>query len=414
MDHLFFVDRERDTQKTYKDLLSELSLKRSIGHVINSDKPYEVFIDLVLSLINGVEVELVDSDLSHNEIEALGIKSIDQRYTFGDAHWTAQNSFADLLDLIDIGKSSWRLTLYTSGTTGRPKKVTHTFDSLTRSVKIGVNHKDDIWVFAYNPTHFAGLQVFFQAFLNMNPIVFVFDTPRSKVFDIMQEEKVTHISATPTFYRNTLVTFEKPVNTIRRATSGGEKFDPYIETIMRKAFPNARLNNIYASTEAGSLFAAEGDVFKISDRIADKVRIGEDGELLVHKSLLGQSVDILLDEDWYHTGDIVELTDQKQFRFVSRKSEMINVGGYKVNPYEVEEAILNIEGIEDAIVNSRTNRVTGSILVASVVRNSEADHIDEEFVTKELSKILQQWKIPRLIKFVDKIELTRTGKKARN
>ena len=414
MEHLFFVDRKRGISKTYEDLLSELYTKRSVNHVIDSDNPYQVFVDLVFSLINGVEVELVDNDLSHNEIEALGIKSIDQRYTFENTHWTVHNNFADLLNLIDIGKSSWRLTLYTSGTTGRPKKVTHTFDSLTRSVKIGVNHKDDIWVFAYNPTHFAGLQVFFQAFLNMNPIVFVFDAPRSKVFDIMQEEKVTHISATPTFYRNTLVTFEKPVNTIKRATSGGEKFDPYIETIMRKVFPNARLNNIYASTEAGSLFAAEGDVFKISDRIADKVRINQDGELLVHKSLLGQSVDILLDEDWYHTGDIVELTDQKQFRFVSRKSEMINVGGYKVNPYEVEEAILNIEGIEDAIVNSRTNRVTGSILVASVVRNREADHIDEEFVTKELSKILQQWKIPRLIKFVDKIELTRTGKKARN
>jgi len=68
--------------------------------------------------------------------------------------------FRDIFELIKAGAKSWKIGLYTSGTTGRPKKVYHTFASLTRNVKTGDKYADNVWAFAYNPTHVAGVQVF--------------------------------------------------------------------------------------------------------------------------------------------------------------------------------------------------------------------------------------------------------------
>ena len=98
----------------------------------------------------------------------------------------------------------------------------------------------------------------------------------------------------------------------------------------------------------------------------------ENGELIIHWSLIGKSD--LAEQEWYNTGDLVEVlsTDPIEFRFQSRKNEMINVGGYKVNPTEVEETILNLKGIKTARVYSKSNSVLGEILCAedssSVIR----------------------------------------------
>ncbi len=91
---------------------------------------------------------------------------------------------------------------------------------------------------------------------------------------------------------------------------------------------------------------------------------------------------------------------------------MINVGGYKVNPVEVEETIRKIEGIQDVRVFAKSNSVFGNIICCEVVKTS--DEIDEVSIRSFLQSKLQEFKIPRIIKFTDKILTTRTGKIQRN
>ena len=195
-----------------------------------------------------------------------------------------------------------------------------------------------------------------------------------------------------------------------KMTLGGEKSDRQLYDSIGCIFPNAKINNVYASTEAGSLFAARGDAFRIPPELKDKFKV-VDGELLIHRSLLGYSENFVFTDDSYSSGDLVEWVDETAglFRFKSRRNELINVGGYKVNPNEVEKEITAVAGVLQAVVYGKVNSVLGNVLCAEVVKAQDCA-ITETDLRRYLAGRLQDFKIPRRIKFVDKLSLTRTGK----
>jgi acyl-CoA synthetase (AMP-forming)/AMP-acid ligase II len=178
------------------------------------------------------------------------------------------------------------------------------------------------------------------------------------------------------------------------------------------SFPNAKLTNIYASTELGSVLVSENNVFSISKLNASFIKI-INGQLHVHRNLAAQ-FDNDFTADWYDTGDLVEWVDEEKglFKFLSRKSEMINTGGYKVNPGEVEEVILGHPEVVAAKVFGKPNAVLGTILIAEVQLKEQSITTEQEIKTF-LNTHLQAFKIPRMIKIVDQLSITRTGKISR-
>lgn len=342
------------------------------------------------------QAEICNVDVSENEVNKPVSLPCHMFYSMDEVIVALQNSTSEI-------------TLYTSGTTGQPKKVLHTIMTLARSVRTGDKYRNQIWAFAYNPTHMAGLQVFFQAFENLNTLVNVFNMHRLDVYRAFEKYHVTHISATPTFYR-LLLPYEVAYPAVTRVTLGGEKSDTHLYELIRRIFPNARINNVYASTEAGTLFVAKGSCFQIPADIRDKFKI-ENNELLIHRSLLGKSNSFNFQDDYYCSGDLIEWVDQDNciFKFISRKNELINVGGYKVNPGEVEEALLKLSDVLQTIVYGKENSVLGNILCADIILMSSST-LTVLDVRRELEKSLQDFKIPRKIRFVDSLSLTRTGK----
>lgn len=395
-------------QYSYDDLLRALNEGTSYYPYYKTSDVFSYFVNLIKALAASQPLVLLDSDINPSEIDGLDESKVNV------AESIAPSSFQSMDEVVGaVQNSKSEITIFTSGTTGQPKKVVHSIATLTRSVRLGDRYKGQIWAYAYNPTHMAGLQVFFQAFENQNTLVNVFNQPREFVYLQIQEKGITHISATPTFYR-LLLPFEKAYESVIRVTLGGEKSDQHLYDSIMKIFPNAKINNVYASTEAGSLFAAKGDCFQISEAIRDKFKVVND-ELLIHKSLLGSSESFKFTDDFYHSGDLIEWVnkDSGLFRFKSRKNELINVGGYKVNPGEVEDAIMAMEGVRQALVYGKANSILGNVLCADV-QLEEGFTLTELDVKKQLASQLQDFKIPRRIKFVVEMSLTRTGKLKRS
>ncbi|MGE5448410.1 MAG: ANL family adenylate-forming protein [Bacteroidales bacterium] len=407
----FLKDTTKNQLITWNELISDLSGQNTYNPYCKSEDYYQVFRHIITSMLIGKEVILLDSDFTDDELIRLtGYSAFDSFNEPLDEDLLKVKDKGELLERLNKTGNNWKISIFTSGTTGLPKKVTHSFDSITRFVKVSERYRMNIWGFAYNPTHMAGIQVFFQALLNGNAMVRLFNLPPKEILGAIKENEITNISATPTFYR-LLLPCDESFKSIERITSGGEKFNENTIAQLKAIFPNAKITNVYASTEAGTIFASENDIFTIKPGYEHLIRI-EGDELFLHKSLIG-STDISIGE-WYNTGDVVEVLAQNpiKFRFISRKSDMINVGGYKVNPLEVEETILTFPGIVNARVYAKRNSVLGNIICCEVVCNTS--EIDEPSIRAFLQSRLQEFKIPRIIRFVNELSVTRTGKTKRS
>lgn len=400
---MFFL-YDGENSYSYEDILANLNNSSEYYPLYRTGDVFFYFVNLIKALVSNQPLILLDSDINATEVDGVDESKINVTVKINPLVFSTMEEV-----VAAVRKSSSQITIFTSGTTGQPKKVVHSISTLTRSVRFGEKYQGQIWAYAYNPTHMAGLQVFFQAFENLNTLVNVFNKDRTEVYREISAKQITHISATPTFYR-LLLPFEQEYGSVIRATLGGEKSDKILYESISKIFPNAKINNVYASTEAGSLFAAKGDCFKIPETIRDKFVV-EDDELLIHKSLLGSSDSFNFTGDFYHSGDMIEWVDKEAglFRFKSRKNELINVGGYKVNPGEVENAILAMNGVQNAYVYGKANSILGNVLCADIQLESGYE-LSELEVKSTLYTQLQDFKIPRRIKFVETIELTRTGK----
>lgn len=303
--------------------------------------------------------------------------------------------------IVVLKKENQNIELFSSGTTGEPKIIYQSFKNMIRNVKMG--DMDSIWAMFYHPNRMAGYQVLFQSLLNKNTLVNMFRYDFKDVQDRLLKYKVTHISATPTLYKMIL----GPIfESVKQITFGGEGSTKDLHHKISKYFPNARIKNIYASTEAGSLFASNGDLFHIPTKYIDKIRI-VDNEIHLHKDIVGESNSITLIGNWYNTGDLVEFVNENEFKIIGRSSNVVKIAGYNVNIESVEQKIHKMEFVKMCRIYAEENSVLGNILVCQIVKNGELNLRD---VKQSLRKSLEKYEIPSKIKFVKSIEVNENGK----
>lgn len=399
----FLIDQ--DYALSYKEILTNINSSDSYTDCYIYPDLKAFFLNWIFALVNDKNIALMDSDISEKEISSNDLQ-INQLIKIENP-----KKFSSVEEFIDsIRNSQSEITLFTSGTTGFTRKFTHPLKNLIRKINISEERKNDVWGFAFNPTHVAGVQVFFQAILNQNLLVNVFLAPKDFVIDAIDKFKITNLSSTPTFYR-LLLPLNKSFDSVKKITIGGEKSDAFLISEVEKAFLNARINNVYGSTETGPLFSSQNDEFFVQEKHLGLIKVVDD-ELYIHKDLFGKTTQLNLIDDFYATGDLIEWIDdeERRFRFTSRKNELINVGGYKVNPYEVEDELTQHEKIRNVRVYGKSNAVLGNIICCEIELHPNTE-LKEEDVRFFLNGKIQNFKIPRKISFVDKIELTRTGKK---
>jgi acyl-CoA synthetase (AMP-forming)/AMP-acid ligase II len=323
------------------------------------------------------------------------------------------------------------VTILTSGTTGKPKAVRHTWTSLCRPVRALCGDVPPRWLLTYQAHLYAGLQVMLQCLANGGTLVVPdADMPPDDVTELMRSARVESASAPPSYWRRLLLfagADRLAAVPLSQITLGGEVVDQQILDALRRVFPRARIVHIYATTELGRCFSVSDGkagfpVHLLRAPTPDGVALRvDDGELLVcspgampmDSAAAGDHRALAPAPAWHRTGDLVAVAGDR-VTFIGRRSELINVGGHKVSPIEVERVVRSVPGVSDVRVYGRRSSMTGQLVACQVVAGAGADTHDlQAAIASACLARLTPYQRPRLIDLVEEVALETSGKTAR-
>jgi acyl-CoA synthetase (AMP-forming)/AMP-acid ligase II len=321
--------------------------------------------------------------------------------------------------------------MLTSGTLGLPKIVGHTLEGLTGAIAADSPARGNrpIWATFYDIRRYGGLQIFLRAVIGGGSLVL--SEPGEALADHvarLNEKGVTHISGTPSHWRKLLMSGAAAAFSPKYVRLSGEIADQAVLDGLQQAFPSASVGHAYASTEAGVGFAVndgrEGFPAAMIGSASDGVEMRiVDGCLQIRSrraahAYVGHRAAALTDgEGFVDTGDMVELRGDR-YHFVGRRGGIINIGGLKVHPEEIEAVINRDSAVRMSRVKARKSPITGAIVVADVVLADAADAGRGDDIKKRIivdcKATLAPHKVPAMVKFVDKLDITAAGKLARS
>jgi acyl-coenzyme A synthetase/AMP-(fatty) acid ligase len=320
--------------------------------------------------------------------------------------------------------------LLTSGTTGAPKLVVHGLQSLGGSLPAASPGADTVWSTFYDIRRYGGLQIYLRAVLSGSPLVLSSAGEPPGVFmERAAAAGVTHISGTPSHWRRALMSGEAGVLTPQYVRLSGEVADQAVLDSLRAAYPGARIAHAFASTEAGVAFDVNDGLAGFPAEFVDHSSGGIEMKVVDHTlrirsgrtatRYLGAVSGLLVSDDGYvDTGDMVELKDGR-YHFMGRMGGVINVGGLKVYPEEVESVLNADPRVRMSLVRARRNPITGAVVVADVVLAEPAGAAPDspELVKNDLlnacRRTLAAHKVPAMLRFVPSLEFNAAGKLVR-
>lgn len=301
-------------------------------------------------------------------------------------------------------KTLW--VFLTSGSTGKPKKVAHTLRAITRKVQT-LENSDATWGFFTDITRMAGIQVVLEALSRGENLVIPDpEMPMGAKAEFLKKHGVTHLSATPSQFRQFLSVKGISSMPLVQITLGGEIADQKILDGLRLAFPKSNITHVYATTETGPVLA-------VSDGLAGfpESQLSKTTNRIVLSELNEVGVTGLEGGEIHWTGDLVEM-NAGRFQFVGRNSDFINVGGAKVNPVIVESVVMTHSDVQDCLVTGRESSVLGQLVVAQVMLKRDNEAIADEL--RELcSAELPKHAVPRTFDVIDRLTHSVAGKKVR-
>ena len=326
--------------------------------------------------------------------------------------------------------------LLTSGTTGVPKLVSHTLATLAHVIvhqaRQQAASEPPVWSTFYDIRRYGGLQIFLRAALRGGSLVL--SDAKEAITDFLARAaaaNITHISGTPSHWRRALMSGAAATIAPAYVRLSGEIADQAILDNLQAAYPRSSVAHAFASTEAGVAFEVgdglAGFPASLVGNEAGPVTLKIDGDTLHIRSganavrYLGDGFAPLRGADGFiDTGDRVDLRDGR-YHFMGRAGGVINVGGLKVHPEEVEAVINAIPWVRMSLVKSRRNPITGAVVTADVVLADEVaapgQRPEGEAVTREIiaacRRDLPAHKVPVMVRIVPALEMSAAGKLVR-
>lgn len=322
--------------------------------------------------------------------------------------------------------------LLTSGTTGAPKLVRHDLATLTHALADARREPQPmVWGTFYDLRRYGGLQILLRALHGGSLVPAAPGEPVSEFLERARAVRVTHISGTPSHWRKVLMSGAAAAIAPRYVRLSGEIADQAVLDALRAAYPGATVAHAFASTEAGVAFEVRdgcaGFPATLLDAPGAEVRLTvREGTLRIRSR--GNSHGYLGDDaaafprgpdGAIDTGDLIEKRSGRAY-FLGRRGGVINVGGLKVYPEEIEAVINAHPWVRMSLVRARQSPITGAVVIADVVladANPRRARPSPEELTRELlsgcRRSLAPYKVPATIRVVPGLEVSASGKLVR-
>ena len=331
--------------------------------------------------------------------------------------------------------------IFTSGTTSKPKgvKLSHknVLTATNNIAKMIGLQSEDIEINSLSLSHSFGLGCLHAIFLQgATSIIFKNTINLKEILKKGLSENATGFVGVPTTFYKILDSFDELFSSIFSIryllTNTAPMKKESILEIMR-LFPKANFYTYYGLTEASrSTFLlfnknknkinsvgkpAPGIEIKILDENGKNLSTNQIGEITIKGDNVitnywnNSKADNSINYGWLKTGDVGYLDSDGFLYLKSRKDDMLNVGGEKFTPEEVELVIKEIPEILDVGVIGIPNEDFGQVPVAFIVTNNK---ISSAYIIKQCNEKLERYKIPQKIIFLDNIPKTDSGKIQRN
>ncbi len=313
------------------------------------------------------------------------------------------------------------LVLFSSGSTGEPKAMLHNFDNLLSSYQNKKQNNINALLFL-TFDHIGGIDTMIRILSIGGTLSIPKNRRPEDICKMIEKYKITVLPSSPTFLNLMLMgKFHKlyDLSSLKIIAFGAE---PMPESLLARI--NIELNHVQLQQKFGT---SETNAIKVISKSNDSLfmkivdenqeyKIIENELWLKSKTqvlgYLNASMESFTDDGWFRTGDLVEFLEDGYIKIIGREKEIINVGGQKVLPTEIESVILTMEEIDDCMVYGEINTITGQTVVCDVVLRNPCENI-KKIIRLFCKNKLDGFKIPTKVNIVEKTNFSDRFKKIR-
>lgn len=380
----------QDQEITYKDLLDRFEfwrnelpkqevIPKTVVALEGEFSPNTCGLFLSLLENHSIIVPITRAESAHRE-EFLNTAEVQFVFSFDDNdQWQLEQRPVEVTNpitqkVLDMGDPG--LVLFSSGSTGKPKAALHNFTKLLDKFKVPRNQMRTIVFLLFD--HIGGLNTLFYTLSNGGTVVVAQDRNPDEICKLIDKYNVELLPTSPTFLRLLLISEayrNYDLSSLKLITYGTEVMPESTLKRLTQIFPDVRFLQTYGLSELGILRS------KSKDSGSLWVKVGGEGfETKVVDGILWIKAESAMmgylnapspftEDGWLITGDAVEV-DGEYIRILGRETEIINVGGEKVYPGDVESVLQLMDGIEDVLVSAESNPIMGQIVKAQVKLNT--------------------------------------------